>query len=44
MTWVREEHSITEEIAVKDFGYAEDKMAMRYGFEGFLAKPLTKFH
>ncbi len=41
---IGEQLSVIEEIAAQDFGYAEDEMAVRYGFEDFRTKPLAKFH
>jgi hypothetical protein len=43
-TQLREQLSVIEEIPAQDFGYAEDEMAVRYGFEEFLTRPLAKFH
>jgi len=41
---IGEQLSVIEEIAAQDFGYAEDEMSVRNGFEDFLAKPFPEFH
>ena len=34
----------SEEISAKDFGYAENEMAVRDGFEYFFTQVFPKFH
>ena len=41
---VGKEFAVIQEIPPQDFGYAEDKMPVRYGFEYFFTQPLPEFH